>query len=538
MARNQKKQEQESVPETPATTSSAAEQAAEQATEPGAESQQVVTHDQFDKKFEEFRQQMMEMFKHQSESITNQIYKVINETNAAQAEAIAVNHERENILDEQAKRIVDGAQEKFDHVDEHVEAQADFIQATAQKVDELAAKMERQRSDPTFGHDNDAPPGHWNVPPTADHAFGPPPPQAYGATPNEFGFEPYEDEPSPVSPREIAVQIRRVMPTFNVQAPQMHGSMNNKAPPIVDAFMITNSDDDHLVFKVQQLQSYFVSMNLDYQFWAHAAAPYLKGDLIHAFQTALQYPIGPQISWLDIGYRIYLIRNWELLDRKTVSQMYLMLPTPGESVTMFIARFRQLANNLIPYRNRFIQERSLILQKLEDHFAVLLALHSLDYVNPPDIFYKKLNHIFHNINFPDDLPTNDFQVNYVRNNNYQPQYQNQNYNTRYNSKSSGNNYRGNKSRRNNYRRSNQRSSYQSNNSQPKFRYNKFRGDYSSAQQQGKQLYELDVVDPEADALAFDELDGSDAVSEAPYDSGNESNPESTYSDDSARPRYA
>ena len=35
-------------------------------------------------------------------------------------------------------------------------------------------------------------------------------------------------------------------------------------------------------------------MNLDYQFWAHAAA-YLKGDLIHAFQTALQYPIGPQI---------------------------------------------------------------------------------------------------------------------------------------------------------------------------------------------------------------------------------------------------
>ncbi|RCN85452.1 hypothetical protein B1180_00065, partial [Enterococcus faecium] len=102
-----------------------------------------------------FRQQMMEMFKHQSESITNQIYKVINETNAAQAEAIAVNHERENILDEQAKRIVDGAQEKFDHVDEHVEAQADFIQATAQKVDELAAKMERQRSDPTFGHDND-----------------------------------------------------------------------------------------------------------------------------------------------------------------------------------------------------------------------------------------------------------------------------------------------------------------------------------------------------------------------------------------------
>ena len=164
MARNQKKQEQEAVPETPATTSSAAEQAAEQATEPGAESQQVVTHDQFDKKFEEFRQQMMEMFKHQSESITNQIYKVIHETNAAQAEAIAVNHERENILDEQAKRIVDGAQEKFDHVDEHVEAQADFIQATAQKVDELAAKMERQRSDPTFGHDNDAPPGHWNVP--------------------------------------------------------------------------------------------------------------------------------------------------------------------------------------------------------------------------------------------------------------------------------------------------------------------------------------------------------------------------------------
>ena len=174
---------------------------------------------------------------------------------------------------------------------------------------------------------------------------------------------------------------------------------------------------------------------------------------------------------------------------------------------------------------------------MEDHFAVLLALHSLDYVNPPDIFTKVESH-FHNINFPDDLPTNDFQVNYVRNNNYQPQYQNQNYNPRYNSKSSGNNYRGNKYRRNNYRRSNQRSSYQSNNSQPKFRYNKFRGDYSSAQQQGKQLYELDVVDPEADALAFDELDGSDAVSEAPCDSGNESNPESTYSDDSAGPRYA
>ena len=175
----------------------------------------------------------------------------------------------------------------------------------------------------------------------------------------------------------------------NFQCPSSSNAWlhEQQSSPIVDAFMITNSDDDHLVFKVQQLQSYFVSMNLNYQFWA-CCCTYLKGDLIHAFQTTLQYPIGPQISWLDIGYRIYLIRNWELLDRKTVSQMYLMLPTPGESVTMFIARFRQLANNLIPYRNRFIQERSLILQKLEDHFAVLLALHSLDYVNPPDIFTK------------------------------------------------------------------------------------------------------------------------------------------------------
>ncbi|CAX42661.1 transposon polyprotein (fragment), putative [Candida dubliniensis CD36] len=214
MARNQKKQEQESVPETPATTSSAAEQAAGQTIDQGPEAQMFVTADQF----AEFRQQVMEMFKQQSETITNQIYKVINETNAAQAEAIAVNRERENVLDEQAKRIVEGAQEKFDHVDEHVDAQAEFIQATAQKVDELAAKMEKQRSNPTFGHDNDAPPGQWNVPPTADHAFGPPPSQAYGAPPNEFGFEPYEDEPSPVSPREIAAQIRRVMPTFMVQA--------------------------------------------------------------------------------------------------------------------------------------------------------------------------------------------------------------------------------------------------------------------------------------------------------------------------------
>ena len=87
--------------------------------------------------------------------------------------------------------------------------------------------------------------------------------------------------------------------------------------------------------------------------------------------------------------------------------------------------------------------------------------------------------------------------------------------------------------RNNYRRSNQHSSYQSNNFQPKSRYTKFRGDYSRAQHEGKQLYELDVADQEAD-----DLDGSDAVSEAPYDSGNESNPDSTYSDDSARPRYA
>ena len=167
MARNQKKQEQESVPETPATTSSAAEQAAGQTIDQGPEAQMFVTADQF----AEFRQQVMEMFKQQSETITNQIYKVINETNAAQAEAIAVNRERENVLDEQAKRIVEGAQEKFDHVDEHVDAQAEFIQATAQKVDELAAKMEKQRSNPTFGHDNDAPPGQWNVPPTADHAF-------------------------------------------------------------------------------------------------------------------------------------------------------------------------------------------------------------------------------------------------------------------------------------------------------------------------------------------------------------------------------
>ena len=133
MARNQKKQEQESVPETPATTSSAAEQAAEQATEPGAESQQVVTHDQFDKKFEEFRQQMMEMFKHQSESITNQIYKVINETNAAQAEAIAVNHERKH-LGRASQTYCRRCSGKFDHVGEHVEAQADFIQANRQRL--------------------------------------------------------------------------------------------------------------------------------------------------------------------------------------------------------------------------------------------------------------------------------------------------------------------------------------------------------------------------------------------------------------------
>ena len=102
--------------------------------------------------------------------------------------------------------------------------------------------MERQRSDPTFGHDNDAPPGHWNVPQLLTMLLVQP--QAHGATPNEFGFEPYEDEP----PQFLLVKLLSkfgVMPTFNVQAPQMHGSMNNKAPPIVDAF---NSDDMTILF--------------------------------------------------------------------------------------------------------------------------------------------------------------------------------------------------------------------------------------------------------------------------------------------------
>ena len=113
---------------------------------------------------------------------------------------------------------------------------------------------------------------------------------------NEFGFEPYEDEPFPQFPHvKLLPKIRRVMPTFmngprsssNAMAP-----WTTKPPPYCWCF-----SDYQFWWRPSCFQS---SNNCKVtllvwiwiiKFWAHAAAPYLKDDLINAFQTALQYPI-------------------------------------------------------------------------------------------------------------------------------------------------------------------------------------------------------------------------------------------------------
>ena len=109
-------------------------------------------------------------------------------TNTAQAEAIAVNRERENVLDDQAKRIVEGAQEKkkiWPCLMSMLTLTLNLFKPLFKKVDELAAKN-----------------GENNVPiqplvmimmllqvngmlflQLLTMLFGPPPPQVYGAPP-------------------------------------------------------------------------------------------------------------------------------------------------------------------------------------------------------------------------------------------------------------------------------------------------------------------------------------------------------------------
>lgn len=152
-----------------------------------------------------------------------------------------------------------------------------------------------------------------------------------------------------------------------------------------------------------------------------------------------------------------------------------------------------------------------------------MTFHQLDYLNPPDRFYKRVNQIFHKTKFPDNLGINVFQINQLREN-QQPYYGNNKYRSGYNSHSYVNNYRNN----------NKSYAYQDNYHKKPNKSRKFEANYKKVRDQGKQLYELSIPDNDNDDVNFTDLDASETISDAPYESDNDSIPESFQSDHSAR----
>ena len=191
-------------------------------------------------------------------------------------------------------------------------------------------------------------------------------------------------------------KLRRYLPDADFSNINPEGAVT-KQPFVSDNLIISGSKDEEALIKFMSLQSHFKGNLLEKRLWFFAARPYVREDLAHSYHAI---PPAHQ-NWKGLATLLVNAHDWERVNGTKTLEKNRLTPQPGESVTQFIYKFRNISNATIPFRNSFVNDKISLIAILADSFGYITTPAKLHLIHSPDEFYATVISLFTSLKFTD-----------------------------------------------------------------------------------------------------------------------------------------
>lgn len=200
----------------------------------------------------------------------------------------------------------------------------------------------------------------------------------------------------------VDARIRRFLPTLVVNSRGLDESSQAKIPPRNDAFVIHGADDKMALQKFMLIQTLLIAHRVPYKFWFYAAQVYFENELVQCYNEL----VTEGASWYDLAVMLLNMQNWDTVNVLATREYHEMKPFPGEFAVKFISRYRAAVNRTVMYKNRFVNEKLILLGKLHSQFSDALVKMDFERMSNADEFYAMLRSLLSNRVFKNESEVN------------------------------------------------------------------------------------------------------------------------------------
>lgn len=312
-------------------------------------------------------------------------------------------------------------------------------------------------------------------------------------------------------------KIQRFLPQLDTSLVDDFAPVYYKHPAKVEEYVIQGLDDHQALLKLMKIQQYFRGNHLSKSVWFVAAQIYMNGALATRYDAILL----SNPSWKQLAISILESQNWENINMELTVQAQKLEPVEGETASSFINRYREAVDKTINYRNKFVNDKIVLLSKLQRCFSDTLVQIDFAAFKNPDEFYAKLSMALSNrkftntvslstVDFPEDETdqielvddeTGQVAVAYVQKGKFQQQYRRGN--GRFDRTPSANNYSTYRNYSSNYNtRQDGKNKFQNNNnnSYHKKQYHTRWDSYGKGRYQNKSVYLMETDEQQGDKI--------------------------------------
>lgn len=174
--------------------------------------------------------------------------------------------------------------------------------------------------------------------------------------------------------------------------------------PLKDDFIIRGNHDKKRVFKLIQIQEYFIQIGVPFKRWPYIISDYLIGeDLENNYQLLISEKLktGELLEWKEIAEMFIKTTNLNKTNRQLWIKLVGNKPKPGQKVVEYLDKSLEILILTVNFKNRDKPIRNIILGHLERFFESKLNQDELIFEEKDiSLFFIKLRELFQYDKFP------------------------------------------------------------------------------------------------------------------------------------------